>query len=302
MRDPIPDHMYVIAAILLQWFSLNDCMDGMRARRTKCGSPLGRIIDEAIDQLAYACISCITGYLIRVEPGIWLFSIGLVNVPFYAMEIRHYYFKDFVMIVGELGPVEVELIYTIIFLLTGLYIGGDGYDKTLAQVTGYEYEFLAIKTKYLVAGLTILLEIMFSYDNIKESLEKNQKETMKLMTPVFIIIGISLLHSNLPSIKSETVIVYFLYQMVFAIIILKLMIFNMSGKKFPLMFNVQFIYLLLPLIAYYIFCVSDQLEIMITRSCMVLALFEFLFSIFRIAKQYTEYHNINFFTIKDRKD
>jgi hypothetical protein len=56
-----------------------------------------------------------------------------------------------------------------------------------------------------------VLEIVFSYDNIKESLEKNKAETMSLMTPVFIIIGISFFHASLPSLKSETVIVYFLY-------------------------------------------------------------------------------------------
>ena len=154
----------------------------------------------------------------------------------------------------------------------------------------------------MVAVLTIVLEIIFSYDNIKESLEKNKAETMSLMTPVFIIIGISFFHASLPSLKSETVIVYFLYQMVFAIIILKLMIFNMSGKKFPIVLNVQFIYLLLPIIAYHFFGVSEQIEAMITRSCMICALFEFLYSIYRIATQYTSFHNINFFTIKDRKD
>ena len=90
--------------------------------------------------------------------------------------------------------------------------------------------------------------------------------------------------------------------MVFAIIILKLMIFNMSGKKFPLVLNVQFIYLLLPIIAYHFFGVSELMEAMITRSCMVCALFEFLFSIYRIAAQYTSFHNINFFTIKNRQD
>lgn len=88
--------------------------------------------------------------------------------------------------------------------------------------------------------------------------------------------------------------------MVFAIIILKLMMFNMSGKKFPLVLNVQFIYLLLPIIAYFILGVSNELEAMITRSCMVCALFEFLFSIYRISVQYTTFHNINFFTIKNR--
>jgi phosphatidylglycerophosphate synthase len=49
MKDPIPNWMFVVIAIATQWFSLNDCMDGMRARRRKCGSPLGRMIDEGID-------------------------------------------------------------------------------------------------------------------------------------------------------------------------------------------------------------------------------------------------------------
>lgn len=94
-------------------------MDGMRARRLKCGSPLGRIIDEALDQVTYAVFGCCIGYLVRVEPGIWMTSIAFVNVPFYSMEIRHIYFKDFVMIVGEMGPVEIELVYGIIFFITG---------------------------------------------------------------------------------------------------------------------------------------------------------------------------------------
>jgi len=49
MKDPIPNWMFVVLAFTTQWFSLNDCMDGMRARRRKCGSPLGRMIDEGID-------------------------------------------------------------------------------------------------------------------------------------------------------------------------------------------------------------------------------------------------------------
>jgi len=48
MRDPIPDYCIVLSGIALQWFSQFDIMDGMRARRLKCGSPLGRIIDEGI--------------------------------------------------------------------------------------------------------------------------------------------------------------------------------------------------------------------------------------------------------------
>lgn len=150
--------------------------------------------------------------MLRVEPGIWLFSIGLINVPFFTMEIRHYYCKDFVMIVGELGPVEVELIYTLIFLVSGVYIGGDAYDKTLFEVAGIDNTlFGEIKIKYFLAGLTIFLAIMFSYDSMKESLETHFKETFRLMTPLFIILGISVFHSYLPSTRNETVVVYFLY-------------------------------------------------------------------------------------------
>ena len=47
--DKVDNHAFIIMALALQWFSLFDVMDGMRARRLKCGSPLGRIIDEALD-------------------------------------------------------------------------------------------------------------------------------------------------------------------------------------------------------------------------------------------------------------
>ena len=114
-------------------------MDGMRARRTGCGSPLGRIIDEAIDQVAYACVGCFIGYLLRVEPGFWLLSIALINVPFYSMEIRHCYFKDILMIVGELGPVEIEILYTLILFFTGAVFGGDAYEKSIGDLTGLTF-------------------------------------------------------------------------------------------------------------------------------------------------------------------
>jgi phosphatidylglycerophosphate synthase len=48
-QEPSNDKMFVYCALALQWFSLFDIMDGVRARRLKSGSPLGRIIDEALD-------------------------------------------------------------------------------------------------------------------------------------------------------------------------------------------------------------------------------------------------------------
>ena len=251
--------------------------------------------------MVYACLGAFIGYMLRIEPGLWIFSIGLVNLPFYAMEIRHYYCKDFVMIVGDIGPVEVELIYTIILVVSGGYFGGDAFEKTLAQVTGLNYGLLeGLKMKTLIAMLTFFLEIIFTYDNVKDSLEKNPKETMKFFIPVFILVGISFVSGQLPSFVSHTCIVYFLYQMVFAIIIVRLMMFNMAEKPFSIL-HVQYIYLLIPIIAYFVVGVSEELEAMITISCMICSLFEFFFTIYRISKQYTTVHNINFFTIKEKQ-
>lgn len=119
-------------------------------------------------------MGCFIGYLLRVEAGILLFSVGLINVPFYTMELRHYYCKDIMLIVGELGPVEIELIYSLIFLLSGLVFGGDSYDKSLMDITGLQV-LAVIKVKYLLAVLTIFLEILFSWDNLKDSININPK-------------------------------------------------------------------------------------------------------------------------------
>lgn len=104
-------------------------MDGMRARRLKCGSPLGRIIDEAHDQVAYASAGLALGFLLRIDSPKWMLSISMVNVPFYSMEIRHIICKKLNINIGEVGPVEVELIISLIFAFSGGVYGSDIYDK-----------------------------------------------------------------------------------------------------------------------------------------------------------------------------
>lgn len=81
----------------------------------------------------------------------YILSIGLVNLPFYSMEIRHHYNKEFLMIVGEIGPVEVELLYSLIFFFTGTYFGTEVFDKTLYEVIGISYSLVSeIKFKFFV--------------------------------------------------------------------------------------------------------------------------------------------------------
>jgi len=48
-EGPASNNLFLLMALSLQWFSQHDLMDGLRARRQKSGSPLGRVIDEALD-------------------------------------------------------------------------------------------------------------------------------------------------------------------------------------------------------------------------------------------------------------
>eukprot|EP00350_Pseudokeronopsis_sp_OXSARD2_P005674 CAMPEP_0170558292 /NCGR_PEP_ID=MMETSP0211-20121228/34254_1 /TAXON_ID=311385 /ORGANISM="Pseudokeronopsis sp., Strain OXSARD2" /LENGTH=105 /DNA_ID=CAMNT_0010870103 /DNA_START=192 /DNA_END=509 /DNA_ORIENTATION=+ len=97
-----------------------DVMDGMRAKRLKCGSPLGRLIDEGLDLLAYVSIGILVGYAFKVSPYIMVISFGFQNGAFYTMELKHKIKGALVMKLGELGGVEVELLYAFFVGLAGV--------------------------------------------------------------------------------------------------------------------------------------------------------------------------------------
>ena len=48
-EEKVDDRLLILCGFAVLWFSQFDIMDGLRARRQKSGSPLGRIIDEALD-------------------------------------------------------------------------------------------------------------------------------------------------------------------------------------------------------------------------------------------------------------
>ena len=246
--------------------------------------------------MAYGAIGCFIGYMLRIEPDMWLLSIGLVNVPFYCMEIRHSFFKDIVMSVGEISSVEVELIYTIVFLI--IYAcGGDCVDRSTADLTGFAI-MGGIKLKTALVIFTFCLEALFIVDNLKESISKDPKTTFRYFSPVLIMAFFGFLSSYNPSFYEETVIMNYNYQMVFTLIVFKLMVHNMTGKPFEVL-HWQYIYLILPFIAYNVFNVSVQTELYITRACAICSFIEFFYNIYCISRQYIKTEEINFFTIKE---
>eukprot|EP00347_Sterkiella_histriomuscorum_P006704 403351756 len=294
----IDNSAFIIVAIALQWFSLFDVMDGMRARRLKCGSPLGRIIDEALDQVSYACVGSAIGYMLRLETPLWMCAFSLINVPFYSMEIKHTVCRHFKMIIGEIGPVELELVFTIIFGLTGSVFGIEVFDLKINYLFGTDLDSLrGYQLKHLISGLIFILMVVFTIDNLKDAFQTNFQETFRLFIPVFVLMSFAQIGCSLPSFQQEPAVAYFLYQMVFAIVILKLMLLNMASRPFTQL-NVQYIYPLLPIILYKCFGISDNMEILVTRSCMVIAIFEFYYSIYEISKQYIKKENISFFSLQ----
>lgn len=92
--------------------------------------------------MAYAVVAMTLGYMLRVDSPKWIISVAVVNLPFYSMEIRHCLCRHFKMIIGEIGPVELELIFTIILVLSGGVFGCDVYESHLTQLTGLDWEFL----------------------------------------------------------------------------------------------------------------------------------------------------------------
>ena len=82
--NEMPSWVYYFAAAAITHFSWFDIMDGQRARRLKCGTPLGRIIDESGDNFIYTWSALIIGYIVKVEPGWLCLSYGLILLPAYT--------------------------------------------------------------------------------------------------------------------------------------------------------------------------------------------------------------------------
>jgi hypothetical protein len=57
------------------------------------------------------------------------------------MEIKFCIVRNLKLTIGEIGPVEIELGTAILFFFGG-YLGVDIFDKTLADLTGFNNEYL----------------------------------------------------------------------------------------------------------------------------------------------------------------
>ena len=133
------ERLMILSGAALIWFSMVDIMDGCRARRLKCGSPLGRLIDEGGDLLTQSNYPVLLGYawnLTHPLAELVIFALNFVNC---AMEVKFIVTGELVMNSGELSSVEVESIFALVLFQLG-YFGNGIFEKTIGESLGIASE------------------------------------------------------------------------------------------------------------------------------------------------------------------
>jgi phosphatidylglycerophosphate synthase len=202
--EPLPSWVLFVSAFCVQWFSVFDMMDGQRARRFKCGTPIGRLIDEAGDTMQYMMFAVIMGYVVKVPPG-WL-SLGycMVNMAQYAMEMNFVINKNFKNCDEYLGPCEIEVMIAFIFVMAGIF-GSEGLNSSIssslfagsvARTLGLGMIPEYIIWNHLLLGFFIALQMNFIIEAVVSCMRTDLMETIKLALIPFIVLGIAIFHAS----------------------------------------------------------------------------------------------------------
>jgi len=236
-------------ALSLQWFSQHDLMDGLRARRQKSGSPLGRVIDEALDMIQQTCYMMWFGYLMRFDNFFLEQILLMVNVVFHTMEMKYIMCKNLNLVVGEIGPVEMELILSTLYFVVGGCLGAGSLDSNLGELFGIENETIAnIQMKYITGSLFLPILCVFLYENLGDCIKESPKDALYHFAPVIIIMFEGYLMSFTVSYQFERAIIFVMLNMCIANVTLHLMLTNMSKKAYSLL-HPAYVYPLLPVLA-----------------------------------------------------
>ena len=143
----------IASGLLVQWFSQLDIMDGLRARRMKVGSPLGRIIDEAGDCIVMSNYSILIAYMMCFDNKWWELIAFYMNLAFYGEEIRYKITSQLVLAVGQLSAVEIEII-----VASSLFFGGYYGSESLQKSFGEHFEiesdsYFSILATYRISSI-----------------------------------------------------------------------------------------------------------------------------------------------------
>ena len=106
------------------WFTMTDMVDGLRARRTGCGSPLGRLIDEGGDILVMTAYSMMVGYCVMFDNTILELILMYLPVAVFGIELKTILFPgqiDMIIAGGWISMVEIEILLACICWSTAYF-------------------------------------------------------------------------------------------------------------------------------------------------------------------------------------
>ena len=85
----VDSNLIILAGYFTLWFTNIDICDGMRARRLKVGSPLGRFVDEAGDCMVMTSYGTILAYVFNFNNILFDYMSFYVIIGFFGMELKH---------------------------------------------------------------------------------------------------------------------------------------------------------------------------------------------------------------------
>ena len=276
-------------------------MDGQRARRMKCGTPIGRLIDEAGDGVQYAFVAMIMGFVLRVQPGWLCLAFALINLPMFSMEIKYILTGTLSITAGDdgVGPVEIELLFTVIFVISAIF-GVEGLGSTVGSSETLQW-------KHLLSVVFVFLLCFFTVENLASSLKLNFKKTAHyLMNPIFTLANASLAgYLGLFTFKYEFVVFFLLHQIAFCISSYRLMLSNMVKSDFRV-FHFESIFVVVPTLVQLTKFISPSVDIheyekYVTYGCLGSLFVLFYLHMYLLSQQYLargEYKN--FWVIRRR--
>lgn len=296
----LPRWGFFMGAVCFWWFSWFDIMDGQRARRLKCGSCIGRIIDEAGDVFMYTWASIFAGYILRLPPGLLNLSYATVNLAPYCMEIKFLITGSLQITsaVDEFGPVEIEVVI-ITILMSVAYLGNEGLEKSPSFFPDY------ILLKHVMAALFVCLQMLFALDNIVGSLKKDALKTFYFLIPPCLILLTCSVSAYLQTetYTSQFVLFVLLHSLCFNVSYYRLMVANMTNSHFRV-FSVENLVAAIPIMVH--LTTKDKLERAIlepisTVLCIVLLYLIYYLHIIMLSRQYLSNNsNASFWFIKDK--
>jgi hypothetical protein len=96
--------------------------------------------------------------------------------------------------VDEIGPVEIELILFIIFMISGIF-GVDGVEKPIVDSISFLNGILPkfVKWQYLLSSFFVFILLLFTLENLVKCFKINKWLTLKLIIPFIINLSIAII-------------------------------------------------------------------------------------------------------------